>query len=505
MSVREFSEATEASLADPPSSVTADDARLDRAAPRPAATAAGWERRYRRWVVSVDLVAAAVGALAAFGIRFGQADDPPWSYAVTIGVLPLAWVCCMRLFSGYDPRFLYLGADEYRRVALVGLTLTSVVAVGSYASKAEIARGYVVTVLILVLALDVVGRRVLRWRLHRRWRSGLQRQRVVLVGYERAVATMCRRLATDTRHGMNVVAACLPPHRPARSTIEDVQLPVGGTFADVAETVRAYDADTVAILACPELDGPVLRRLGWELESRRTRLLVGAGLVDVAAPRTTVRPVSGLPLLHVEHAELAGVSRAVKEVFDRAVAAVGVLLLSPVFLAVALAIRIGSEGPAFFRQVRVGRDGRAFTMLKFRTMRIDAEARLGELITANESDGVLFKVRRDPRITAAGRWLRRLSLDELPQLLNVVRGDMSLVGPRPPLPREVEQYETDVRRRLAVKPGLTGLWQVSGRSDLAWEESVRLDLSYVENWTFWMDLTILWRTLSAVVRGTGAY
>lgn len=185
-----------------------------------------------------------------------------------------------------------------------------------------------------------------------------------------------------------------------------------------------------------------------------------------------------------------------KDVFDRTLAAGALFLLSPALVAVALVVRSSSSGPALFRQRRVGRDGREFTLYKFRTMCADAEARRADLVLRGEHDGVLFKMRRDPRVTTAGAWLRRYSLDELPQLGNVLLGQMSLVGPRPPLPQEVAQYGDDVRRRLVVKPGLTGLWQISGRSNLSWDESVRLDLRYV---------VILWKTLHAVLRGDGAY
>jgi exopolysaccharide biosynthesis polyprenyl glycosylphosphotransferase len=210
-------------------------------------------------------------------------------------------------------------------------------------------------------------------------------------------------------------------------------------------------------------------------------------------------------MLHVEHPRLHGGSRLIKEAFDRVGALALLAVFGPLLLTVALCVRLTSRGPVLFRQVRVGRDGSQFRIFKFRSMYLDAEARLAELRHLNEHDGVLFKIRDDPRVTRVGRWLRRFSLDELPQLLNVLMGQMSLVGPRPPLPSEVAAYAGDVRRRLAVKPGMTGLWQVSGRADLPWEEAVRLDLRYVENWSLSLDLVILLRTMTAVVRSSGAY
>ena len=232
---------------------------------------------------------------------------------------------------------------------------------------------------------------------------------------------------------------------------------------------------------------------------------MASSLVDVAGGRTTIRPVDGLPMLHVEHPNLSGAGRVLKALIDRLAAAVLLVALSPALAAIVLAVRAGSPGPVLFRQVRVGKDGREFVMYKFRTMHRDAADRVAELRHLNDYDDVLFKLRNDPRVTRTGRWLRRFSLDELPQLINVLRGQMSLVGPRPPLPEEVAVYPEDVRRRLAVRPGLTGLWQVSGRSDLPFEEAVKLDLRYVENWSFSLDLVILLRTLSAVCRATGAY
>jgi exopolysaccharide biosynthesis polyprenyl glycosylphosphotransferase len=219
-----------------------------------------------------------------------------------------------------------------------------------------------------------------------------------------------------------------------------------------------------------------------------------------------MRPFIGLPLLHVEEPEFAGFKRVVKGAMDRLAAGLAVLLLVPVLGAIAVAVRLDSPGPVLFRQTRIGRGGREFTMLKFRTMVVDAEARRGDLLALNQNaDGLLFKMADDPRVTRVGRVLRRFSVDELPQLFNVLSGRMSLVGPRPPLPAEVALYDDSVRRRLLVKPGLTGLWQVSGRSDLTWEESVRLDLRYVENWSLLLDIMILWKTGFAVVRARGAY
>ena len=248
-----------------------------------------------------------------------------------------------------------------------------------------------------------------------------------------------------------------------------------------------------------------IRRLGWQLENSNTELILVSRLTDVAGPRIHLRQISGLPMVHVDLPQYSGFNHAVKRGFDVLVSGLALLLLSPLLAAIAMSVRLTGDGAVLFRQERVGVRGTRFTMLKFRSMVTDAEARLRELQGRNEGDGVLFKMKDDPRITPIGRTLRRYSLDELPQLWNVLVGDMSLVGPRPPLPREVERYEEDVNRRLLTKPGITGLWQVSGRSDLSWEESVKIDLFYVENWSITGDLVILLKTVRAVFGSHGAY
>lgn len=270
--------------------------------------------------------------------------------------------------------------------------------------------------------------------------------------------------------------------------------------------IRRTNADTVAVAACSEMDGVALRRLAWQLEGTGVHLLVAPSLVDVAGGRIHMRPMAGLPLLHVEQPELTGIRRVVKATVDRSLAAGATAILLPILIAVGLLIRVTSPGPALFRQRRVGRAGREFTMLKFRTMSAGAETSVIDLTDQNIHDGgPLFKVAADPRVTRVGHGLRRFSIDELPQLLNVLRGEMSLVGPRPPLPSEVVRFGEDVHRRFLVKPGLTGLWQVSGRSNLSWDESVRLDLHYVENWSLALDASILTRTVGAVLSRRGAY
>ncbi len=471
---------------------------------------AAWTTVYARQALFADFVAALLAGIIAFGIRFRfPSVGSPWStpYIVLSFALPFLWIGVLSLARGYEKRLFGVGPEEFRRVLQAGFTLTATVAIVAYATKTEVARGYVIAALPLSTTFGLYGRYMLRKRLHRMRKAGEHMRRVVAVGHRAAVADLIRQLRRERYHGMEIVAACLPPMlaigEDAIAEIEGV--PVAGDFSGVGAVVEGTRACTVAVLACPELDGVALRRLAWQLEKDDVDLVVAPALMEVAGPRTSIRPVAGLPLLHVEHPELTGGRRVVKSAFDRLSATLALILLSPMLAVIVIAIRSGSDGPAFFRQVRVGRDGRDFTVLKFRTMVIDAEKRKASLIQYNDHDGVLFKIRNDPRVTRIGGWLRRYSLDELPQLINVLRGDMSLVGPRPPLPEEVVQYGDDVRRRLVVRPGMTGLWQVSGRADLSWEESVRLDLRYVENWSLTLDLQILWKTWSAVARGSGAY
>jgi exopolysaccharide biosynthesis polyprenyl glycosylphosphotransferase len=399
-------------------------------------------------------------------------------------------------------RFLGTGSDEFRRVLNAGVSLTAALAIASYAVNNELSRLYLVISMPVIVGFDLLARFTLRKRLHKRRANGQCMSKVVAVGHEGAVAQLISELRREPYHGLEVVAVCLAG---SETTSEVAGVPVVGDFDATADVVRNIGAGTVAVLSCPEIDGMQLRTLAWELEKTGTDLCVAPALLDVAGPRTTVRPTAGLTLLHVDHPQLSGPRQVLKDLFDRSAAALALIALSPVMLTIAAIIRLSDSGPALFTQTRVGKDGQPFKIYKFRTMVVDAEARLAELRAKNESDGVLFKIRNDPRITGIGTWLRKWSLDELPQLLNVLLGEMSLVGPRPALPGEAAQYADHVRRRLVVRPGLTGLWQVSGRSDLTWEESVRLDIRYVENWSLALDLQILWKTLAVITKGSGAY
>ncbi|MEV6595640.1 sugar transferase [Actinoplanes sp. NPDC051346] len=462
-----------------------------------------WEARYVKLLLVIDFGATLVATLAAFVLRFQGAAYADWYLALS-ALIPPAWVGLLALSHAYERRILFVGGEEYSRVLRAGVRLTVGMALVSYVAKADLARGYLLIALVLTTVLSLGGRFALRKILHRARRRGACMHRVLVLGHAPAVAQLTSQLNRRSHHGLQVIGACLPADQLAGAA-RLVDVPVFGALGAAANSAAAAGADTVMVLSCPELDGPMLRRLAWELERDDIDLMVSSSLVDTAGDRITVRPVDGLPMMHIEHPRLSGGRRLIKSVFDVSVAALLLVLLAPVFLTIALIIKLDTGGPVFFRQIRVARGGEMFRMYKFRTMHTDAEARFAAMREQNEFSGVLFKIRDDPRVTRPGRWLRRYSLDELPQLINVLLGEMSLVGPRPPLPSEVEQYPQDMRRRLVVKPGMTGLWQVSGRSDLSWEDSIRLDLRYVENWSLTVDLVILMRTAMVVTRGAGAY
>jgi exopolysaccharide biosynthesis polyprenyl glycosylphosphotransferase len=463
---------------------------------------ARWQPRYVARCIAADATAALISGAAAYLLHFGSKVHG--DYLAFTGLLPLVWLLAVSLNRAYEPRFLGVGSEEFRRVMRAGIAMIAIVSFSAYATSIQVARHYVLISLPLVTVLTVAERYAIRQWLHRRRANGEYLHRVVVVGHELPVLEMLRRLGDERYHGLQVVAACLPlPGQ--RPSLMERGVPVVGGFGSVAQAVRLTDADTVAVLASPDLGPEQLRRLAWELEPTGADLMVAPSLVEVAGPRLSIRPVSGLPLLQVEQPQFAGGRRIVKSTFDRTLALGAVAALSPLLIGIALAVRLSSRGPAFFTQQRIGRDGVPFTMIKFRSMVVDAEQQREQLIGNSDRDGLMFKMHADPRITKVGRVLRRFSLDELPQLWNVVKGDMSLVGPRPPLPQEYEAYHDAVHRRLRVRPGLTGLWQVSGRADLTWEESVRMDLRYVDNWSIALDLQILWKTARAVLRGSGAY
>jgi len=463
-------------------------------------TEARWVAKYRWASLAGDFAAALFGVSLALVTRFGAQING--GYILLGAVLPVAWLACVAVQRGYETRYFGTGPEEFRSIIRAAVALTAAVAIASYATKSEVARGFVV----LAVPFTCLAAMFARWVLHRsisqRRVVGRCMRRVLVVGRNDQVTTLRRHMEERPADGYVVVASCLPRGE-AFDDPESERL--GRTEMDILAAVDQYDVDVVAVATDPELAGHSLRKLSWALEQRSVELIVSPGIVEVAGPRISIRPVAGLSLLHLERPSVSGGPHLLKSIFDRVVGCLVLIGIAPSLLVTSVLVKITSRGPVLFQQTRVGRGGDEFKMLKFRTMVADAEARQAELHALNEGNGILFKLRDDPRVTKVGKYLRRFSVDELPQLVNVLRGEMSLVGPRPPLPAEVALYAIDDARRMLVKPGLTGLWQVSGRSDLTWEESMRLDLRYADNWSIALDLLILWKTARAVLGRDGAY
>jgi exopolysaccharide biosynthesis polyprenyl glycosylphosphotransferase len=469
-----------------------------------------WRQRYSRRIWITDLLAliwVVYGTqIAWFGLGNAEvamrADSriTEFSYWTFSAGLIAAWMWALGLSDSRSHRFMGSGNTEYVRIVDASFRLFGLIAIGAFLFRIDVARGF----LLISLPAGVVVLLAVRW-LWRQWlisqraRGGYS-ARVLLVGSESSVAEIAQELARTPHAGYRVVGACVPSGRIA-STIEGTTIPIMGSVNAVERAIAAIGADTVAVTSTDELPPQKVKQISWGLEAGKQHLVLAPSIIDVAGPRIHMRPVAGLPLIHVETPRFSRGQRVVKRAADVLLAGVGVVLITPLLLFLAMTIRLSSEGPVLFRQTRVGLRGREFTMLKFRSMVIDAEDLLENLERQERDAGneILFKMRNDPRVTPVGRIMRKYSLDELPQLINVLSGSMSLVGPRPPLPREVAQYADHVHRRFLVKPGITGLWQVSGRSSLSWEETVRLDLSYVENWSLVGDFGILVKTARAAL------
>ena len=471
-----------------------------------AAPRTRWEPRYRQAVIGSDLAATTL-VVAVIGAVM-KLRHPEWTVPslVVLEVLTvLAVACALGMSRVWHPVVLGQGPDEFGRLgkglfaSVVTLNL-SLLAIGTPAG----ARLWVFVVVPGIALLVFPQRYLLRRLLHRQRYQGRCLLPVLAAGNPAAIRDVIARTRGAAHVGWRVDAVCTETGTAEGGTELD-GVPVIGTFRDVAAHVRRGGYRIVAITPDAYWTPDRLRTLAWDLEGTGTEMVIDPGLMEVAGPRLHISGVLGLPLLRVSEPAFTGFGRVVKELVDRVGAALLLVLLAPLMLTVSALIVAESKGPVFYRQRRVGKDGTLFTIVKFRTMVSDADAQLAELTDVNDGAGPLFKLRADPRVTRVGTVLRRYSLDELPQLFNVLSGSMSLVGPRPPLQSECAEYAPHVRRRLLVKPGMTGLWQVSGRSDLPWEESVRLDLRYVEDWSFALDVVILWKTIRAVLSGQGAY
>lgn len=472
-----------------------------------------WQRSYARRVLITDFLVIVLSVFGAQQVRFGNftknlvlepTDNTKWTidYTVVSILLIAAWMVGLRVVNSRDHKIIGAGSLEYKLVTDTTIKAFGVLAIVALILRAPIARGYLIIAFPIGLALLVLSRWGWRkWLLHVR-KKGKYLHRAVIAGEFVKTNHVAQQIQRDAGAGFRIVGSVLDNGSLTDSPDDALE---SNDFTKMIDIVDATHADTLIVTSADAFSPIVLRELGWQLEQRAVEFVVAPALTDIAGPRIHTRPVAGLPLIHVEYPEFTGSKYFIKRLTDIFLSSILILVLSPVLLVVSLAVKLDSRGPLIFRQERIGQNGQSFKMLKFRSMVVDAELKLAALLEQSEGNGVLFKMKDDPRVTSVGRFIRRFSLDELPQLFNVLKGDMSLVGPRPPLPAEVEAYEGWVHRRLLVKPGITGLWQVSGRSNLSWDDSVRLDLYYVENWSLMGDFIILYRTIRAVVASDGAY
>lgn len=473
-----------------------------------------WVRAYARRLFVTDLVIIVVAVFGSQLIRFGLSAelevkdntglfDFALGYTAVSAVIVIAWMLSLEFFATRDHKIVGSGSAEYKGIVDATIRLFGIFAIIVYLAQAQVGRRYLLVALPTGLVLLLFDRWLWRQWLIKKRKNGEYMYRVLLLGHGTKVEHVAESIQRARSTGLQIVGAVTKGGTVACGLTAGV--PVLGGFGDVVRVVDEADIDTLILTSADDIGPRDMRRLGWDLESRKTSLIVAPALTDVAGPRIHTRPVAGLPLIYVDYPTFEGRKHITKRAFDLMVAGILLGLLSPLFLWITIAVRRDSIGPAFFRQERVGFNGRLFRMMKFRSMVTDAEALLPSLLDQSDGNGMIFKLKSDPRVTKLGGFLRKYSLDELPQLFNVIGGSMSLVGPRPHPTLEVTKYEADDRRRLLVRPGMTGLWQTGGRSGLSWEESVRLDLYYVENWSLMGDFVILWRTIKAVARPDAAY
>ncbi|WP_258060108.1 sugar transferase [Arthrobacter sp. ZGTC212] len=473
-----------------------------------------WRARYKQILALVDAAVVLWAMAGALILRFGATNSGELTvtegqpYIAVALLLTVVWWAILGLSGSREPTVLGYGVEEYKRIFSGSFWLFGLIATVSYVFQLDTARGYIALALPVGVASLLIARMLIRSLLRSQRQAGRSSSSVLLIGGIHGVAHLTHALQSQPMAGYRPVAAYLPGISFDTAIEPDLDLPILGRDPSVASIVHAVHTarpDAVALSSGVPLPPRVVRELGWALADMQVKMIMAPALTDVAGPRIHTQPVAGLPLIHVSTPNLGSGQRIFKRLFDIVGASALIALLSPVLLIVAVVVRLDSPGPVFFRQERVGARGRCFRMYKFRSMVVDAEARLESLRLRSEGNGVMFKLKVDPRITRVGGFLRRYSLDELPQLFNVLNGSMSLVGPRPPLASEVQQYQSHVHRRLMVRPGLTGLWQVSGRSLLSWDDTVRLDLYYVENWSIAGDIAILLKTFRAVLARQGAF
>lgn len=481
-------------------------ARLRRQHGAAPAYALIWARRYRAKILATDVVLIFFAVLiCSQTVQSGPALTWQRSLAVNVGI-SLTWLTTLWLCRTRDPRLVGLGPGEYKSIIKASSTAFGCLAVVFLFANAY----HMNLVFLMTMPVGTAALLVGRWG----WRRWLTRQRayghylsrVIVLGTHDDVTYVVDQITKKSGAAYEVVGVALESDNNGEVvTVGQARVPVVAGLDGIFAAVDEFNADAVIVAGQVSRGSSYLKELGWKLEESATELVVALSLTNVAGPRIQMRPVEGLPLMHVDLPRFTGYKHLLKRSVDIVASAMALLILLPVFAILAVMVKRDSPGPVIFRQKRVGRDGDIFEMYKFRSMCVDAESELNRLAHLNEGAGLLFKLRDDPRVTKVGEWMRRHSLDELPQFLNVLKGQMSLVGPRPPLPSEVARYDRNAYRRLYIKPGVTGLWQVSGRSDLSWQESVRLDLYYVENWSLTGDLMIMWRTFKVMRSPEGAY
>ena len=444
--------------------------------------------------------AAVVLAATAAGAAVSSTKHP-----LVLAIVVTAWIGALWVYRTRESRVLCVGVAEYRRVVSATTMTFGMLGIAFAVAQFDEARYFFLLAFPLGTLCLVIERLLWRKWLARRSLGGTALARVVVVGARDDVEYVIDQIRSKLGLAYSVAAAVTDFGTLDGREFGQSAIPVSHDLDDVPSVISSLAADAVIVAGSPPGRPDYVQQLSWALEGTAVDLILATSLANVAGPRIQLRPVEGLPLIHVEVPQFEGGRHALKRAFDVVVALTAIVVLAPLLITIAIVVHLDSPGPVLFKQQRVGRDGTHFTMLKFRSRVVTAEAELAALRAFNEGAGALFKLRNDPRVTRVGRFLRRHSLDELPQLWNIVLGDMSVVGPRPPLPSEVVDYEDHVHRRLYIRPGLTGMWQVNGRSTLDWEESVKLDLFYVENWSLVGDIVIMWRTLREVRSPKGAF
>jgi len=456
-----------------------------------------WKPNLRKNISIIDFFSLVFAVTLILTLRFPQTWQGELSaYEIRnifLALLVLAsWLFFLWFNGSRDTNILGFGADEYKR--LINATLFSFTSIAfiSYIFKLQISRAFILLVFPFGLITLFVSRRMLRRRLLKARSEGRYLSKVLLLhsGENDPVES---RLSIASHAGFDVVYKV--------QTLEGSKL----DFKQIVAKAIENNCDQIMVGQSAIISAAELRKLGWALEETSIDLIVAPAVTEIAGPRLKVSNVEGLPLLHLEQPVFSGVSRVTKRLLDLVLSVIGLTVISPFLLIVALMIKFYDRGSIFYTQKRIGQNNKEFSVYKFRTMYEGSHEQRGKVMAETNKDPRLAKDPQDPRVTKPGLFLRRWSIDEIPQIINVLKGEMSLVGPRPPLAEEVNQYEKSERRRLLVKPGLTGLWQVSGRSELDWEDAVRLDLYYVENWSLTLDILIIIRTAAAVWRGEGAY